>query len=190
MRADTETAEHIIPHTQPFSEGTSTKISATAYLKARKEKSKDGKNSGEHITRSNSTSAIAGWTIRNTRRNGSKDAKGRQGSRMGAESRGLCRGIRANRGTGHAYRWEAAPVTREAEKIGFGGGGGGGRARRIQGEVESVAGRERARRATSGRRRRREESKLTRRDDGEGERRGGERHFRRGKRRWVLVRYR
>ena len=56
---------------------------------------------------------------------------------MGAESRGLCRGIRANRGTGHAYRGEAETVTREAEKIGFDGdggcGGGGGRARRIQG---------------------------------------------------------
>jgi len=41
-----------------------------------------------------------------------------------------------------------------------------------RGDVESVATRERARRAASGRRRRREESKLTRRDDGEGS--GGE----------------
>jgi len=71
-------------------------------------------------------------------------------------------------------RGEAAPVTREAEMIGFGGGsGGGGRARRIQGEVESFATRERTRRGASGRRRRREESKL-RETTGRGRGSGGE----------------
>lgn len=108
---------------------------------------------------------------------------------MGAESRGLCRGIRANRGTGHAYRGEAAPVTREAEKIGF-GGGSGGRARRIQGGCgERRDSREGETRCVWPSATARGIETDTERRRG-GERRGGERHFRRGRRRWVLVRYR